>query len=95
MIGTNVGGISFAVEHEKSGLLVAPEAPDELANMFERVRRNPHILVDMGRHGHRECHRRFNWDGVTQQLAEAIDETILKRSPAMRALRAIPASKQS
>ncbi len=82
VIGTSVGGMPFAVEQEKSGLLVAPEAPDELANMFDRVRRSPNILVDMGRHGHQECHRRFNWDAITQQLAEAIDETIVNRCPA-------------
>lgn len=79
VIGTNVGGIPFAVEHGKSGLLVAPDAPDELANMFERIKRNPHILISMGNHGHQECHKRFKWDEVTQKLAEAIEETIVKR----------------
>jgi glycosyltransferase involved in cell wall biosynthesis len=95
VIGTDVGGIPFAVEHGKSGLLVAPDAPDELANTFERVRRTPHFVMDAGRLGHRECHRHFNWDVVTQQLAEAIDQTILERSSAMRALEANPASKSS
>src|SRR5262249_46259534 len=77
VIGTNVGGISFAVEHGKTGVLVTPDAPDDLANVLEWVKQNPHILVDMGRRGRKECHRRFNWNGVIQQLAKAIDETIV------------------
>jgi glycosyltransferase involved in cell wall biosynthesis len=76
VIGTNVGGISFAVEHEKTGLLVAPEAPDELAHAFERAAKDQKSLQLMGHRGHKESLKRFAWSRVTRQLADAIDATI-------------------
>ena len=72
VIGTNVGGIPFAVEHEKSGLLVPRDASGELANALERAARDPQMLEMMGRHGHDQCHKRFNWADVTRELSEAI-----------------------
>jgi glycosyltransferase involved in cell wall biosynthesis len=77
VIGTNIGGIPFAVEHEKTGLLVAPDAPDELADALEQMGRSPYILAQMGRDARQECHKRFNWGRIVKQLAEAIDQTII------------------
>ena len=75
VIGTNIGGIPFAVTHEKSGLLVPKDAPGELADALERASRNPHMLKIMGRQGYDLCRKRFTWEGVTQELVEAIDAT--------------------
>ncbi len=76
MIGTNSGGIPFAVENEKSGLIIRREAPTKLADVLERVARDQQILEAMGRHGHQECHKRFNWASLTRDLAKAIDKTV-------------------
>jgi glycosyltransferase involved in cell wall biosynthesis len=76
VIGTNVGGISFAVEHEKTGLLVTPGSSDELADALECTARNQQMFEAMCRCGHEECHNRFKWADVTRELAKAIDETM-------------------
>ena len=76
VIGTKVGGISFAVEHENTGLLVAPNAPEELADALECLAQDQQLRVAMGRRAYRECRKRFNWARVTRQLAEAIEKTI-------------------
>jgi glycosyltransferase involved in cell wall biosynthesis len=80
VIGTNVGGIPSAIEHEKSGLLVSAEAPEELADVLAGVSCNPDVLIKMGRYGHQECRTRFNWTTVTQQLGDSIDSAIQKKS---------------
>ena len=76
VIGTNSGGIPFAVENEKSGLIVQREEPTKLADALERVARDQQMLEAMGRYGHQECHKRFNWASLTRDLAKAIDKTV-------------------
>jgi glycosyltransferase involved in cell wall biosynthesis len=77
VIGTNIGGIPFTVVHEKSGLLVPKDAPGELADALERASQNPHMMKVMGRQAYDLCRKRFTWEGVTQQLVEAIDSCIV------------------
>jgi glycosyltransferase involved in cell wall biosynthesis len=79
VIGTDVGGIPFAVEHENSGLLVKREAPGELADALERVSRNPQMLEAMGRQGQARAQTHFKWQRVTEQLIEAIEAAIKPR----------------
>lgn len=79
VIGTDVGGIPFAVEHENSGLLVKKEAPGELAEALERVARNPQMLEAMGRQGQARARTYFKWERVTEQLIEAIEAAIKPR----------------
>lgn len=76
VIGAAVGGIPWSIANEKSGLLVKPEEPSELADALERAAGDPQKLAAMGLYGHQECHRRFNWNGIVRQLAKAINETI-------------------
>lgn len=76
VVGTKVGGIPFAVRHEESGLLVAPEDDGELTDAFERLMGDSRLLVAMGQHAYEEAQRRFSWDHVIQQLSAAVSDTI-------------------
>jgi glycosyltransferase involved in cell wall biosynthesis len=80
VIGTDVGGIPFAVENEKSGLLVPVNAPEKLAGTLEALKRNPDVLTTMGRYAYQKCRARFSWASVTEKLGGAIESAIKENS---------------
>jgi glycogen synthase len=82
VVASAVGGIVEVVEDGKTGLLVPPARPDELAAALRKVLDNPQTAKAMGKAGRARVEAKFSWDSVaarTQQLyGEAIDE--FKRS---------------
>lgn len=49
IVSTNVGGIPFAVDNEKSALLVEPKNPSELSHAFERIINNRAFGIDLAK----------------------------------------------
>jgi glycosyltransferase involved in cell wall biosynthesis len=60
------GGVLEFVEHEATGLVVAPR-PDEISAAIDRVARNLHWALEMGSEG-RERVAHLNWDTVIDRL---------------------------
>ena len=78
VVASAVGGIVEVVEDGKTGLLVPPARPDELARALTTLLQDPATARAMGRAGRKRVEDKFSWDSVaarTQQVyGDAIDE---------------------
>ncbi len=82
VVASGVGGILEVVEDGKTGLLVEPGRPGELAATLARVLANPALGRTMGQAGRRRVEERFSWASVAARTAEVYAEAIaeFKRS---------------
>ena len=78
VVASAVGGILEVVEDGKTGLLVPPARPDELARALTRVLQDESLARAMGRAGRKRVEDKFSWASVaarTQEIyADAIDQ---------------------
>ena len=72
VVATRIMGIPELVEHERSGLLVSPARPDELADALRRVLTDRELAERLGREGRREVLARYNRDAATAALHELL-----------------------
>jgi glycosyltransferase involved in cell wall biosynthesis len=68
VIGSRVGGIQFSVKELETGLLVDPEQPVALADTFEYLSRNTHLLERMGERGLERVKSLFTWRRIAQEM---------------------------
>lgn len=68
VIGSRVGGIQFSVKEQETGLLVDPEQPQALAESFENLSRNNHLLEQMGENGLERVKSMFTWKRIAQEM---------------------------
>jgi phosphatidylinositol alpha-1,6-mannosyltransferase len=69
VIAGNSGGISDAVRHGETGLLVDPEQPADVAAAVRRLLDSPRLASDLGAAGRRAVESYFNWDRVAADVA--------------------------
>ena len=86
VVASAVGGILEVVEDGKTGLLVPPGHPEELAEALGRVLENPALGRSLGQAGRRRVEAQFSWASVAERTehvyADAIAE--FKRSSGER-----------
>jgi glycosyltransferase involved in cell wall biosynthesis len=68
VIGSRVGGIQYTVQHGRTGFLVEPKEPAELARRLVQIWSDPAIGQLFGRRGRRRAYQLFTWRRVAQQL---------------------------
>ncbi len=68
-VATCVSGIPELIEHGSTGLLVAPEAPEELALALESLLRDPQRRRALGDAGRKRVSEKFGLEGNIAQLA--------------------------
>lgn len=68
VVATRIMGIPELVEHERSGLLVAPARPDELADALGRLLTDRELADRLGREGRKQVLARYNRDAATASL---------------------------
>ena len=73
VVATKVGGLPEAVEHGRSGFLVLPESPAELAQGILKLVNNRALANIMGEFARHLSETRFSWKAVAQQIAEVYD----------------------
>ena len=61
VVGTAIGGVPEAVEHDKSGLLVEPEDDQALADAIIELLNNPGRARRMGEYGRHRVESEFTW----------------------------------
>jgi alpha-maltose-1-phosphate synthase len=64
VVASAVGGILEVVEDGKTGILVPPARPDELASALRRVLGDPELARKMGRAGRARVEAKFSWASV-------------------------------
>jgi glycogen synthase len=69
VVASRVGGIPEIVEDGRTGLLVPPDSPTELAAALRRIWEEPELARRLGDAGRTEVVPRYRWESV----AEAVD----------------------
>ncbi len=69
VVGSAVGGIPEAVEAERTGLLVPPGDPAELAKALLRILESPALAAEMGAAGRERARRVFSPEVIAAQYA--------------------------
>lgn len=62
VIGSNIGGIPYVIDHNKNGLLVPPKNPEKLAEAIAYIIKNPKIARKMGEEGYKKVKNSFTWE---------------------------------
>ena len=78
VIATNVGGLPDAVEDGKSGFLVDPNDPEQLADKILLFINNPKITTHMGAYAKHLSETRFSWKTVASIILNVYEEKLEK-----------------
>jgi D-inositol-3-phosphate glycosyltransferase len=81
VIGSNVGGIKYTVQHGRTGFLVPPNDPDALGLRLAQIYQRPSLLDAMRRRAIRRANQRFTWQRVAAELASVFEHVLERRSP--------------
>ncbi|MCW2950247.1 MAG: glycosyl transferase group 1 [Thermoleophilia bacterium] len=76
VIAGSVGGLAALVQHEHTGLHVAPGSADELRAAVERLRDDPTLRGRLGEAARKEARENYSWLHVTQQLIMAFRDAV-------------------
>ena len=74
VIGTRAGGIPELVVEGETGLLVAPERPDELASALDSLAANPEGRAEMGSRGRARVQEHFSADAIARRTVDLYEE---------------------
>ncbi|MBL8100211.1 MAG: glycosyltransferase family 4 protein [Anaerolineales bacterium] len=75
VIATKVGGLPEVVEDGKSGFLIAPRAPQEIAEKISFMVNNPIEAKKMGEYAKDLSETRFDWKVVAQKMLDAYQQS--------------------
>jgi glycosyltransferase involved in cell wall biosynthesis len=73
VVATRIGGMSFTVDHDATGLLVPPADPGALAIAIADILSNEPRARRMGSAGYRKVVTNFTWDRTSTLLLEHFD----------------------
>jgi len=76
VVASGVGGILEVVEDGRTGLLVPPGRPDELADALRRVLDDRDLAHAFGEAGRRRVEEHFSWTSVAQQTERVYADAI-------------------
>ncbi|MCQ3936874.1 MAG: hypothetical protein DPW18_07480 [Chloroflexi bacterium] len=68
VVATKVGGFLESVEDGKSGFLVPPESPAELADAILKIINDPILAKEMGSHAKHLSETRFAWEPIARDI---------------------------
>lgn len=90
VIGSQVGGIKYSVQHGKTGFLVPHDDPRALGERLSALFHNPSRLQELGRHAKTRAHRLFTWEKVVEQMSSLYEGVMYEnlRTQYMSAYRA-------
>ena len=72
VVSTDVGGISYLLEHERDSLLVPPDDPIEMANAVCRILREPRLAKLLSCNARRKVEQ-FDWSVVLPTWQHVLD----------------------
>jgi N-acetyl-alpha-D-glucosaminyl L-malate synthase BshA len=80
VIGTRRGGLKETIDHEKTGLLVDPDDPRQLASAILRILNDERLAQYLGASGRRKVEAEFDWVSVANRTValyrEALEDTV-------------------
>ena len=72
VVAGNSGGVSDAVCEGETGLLVIPDAPEDIARALKRLLTDDGLARELGKKGRKWVETQMNWDCVAEQMHNAI-----------------------
>ena len=78
VIGAAVGGIKSTVVDGRTGYLIAPRDPVQLAGRLHRLYADPDHARKLGRAGWRRAHRYYTWRGVAQRILSVYEGVVAR-----------------
>ena len=76
VVAGNSGGVSDAVCDGETGLLVIPDAPEDIARALKRLLTDDGFARELGNKGRKWVETQMNWDCVAEQMHNAIRRLI-------------------
>lgn len=76
VIGSKVGGIKYTVKDQKTGFLVPPNNPEELADRISLLLENKEKQKEFSKAGIKRVYEHFTWEKVSLQLSNLYTEII-------------------
>lgn len=76
VIATNVGGLPEAVEDGKSGFIIPPASPDDLARTMLRLIEDRQLAHSMGNYAKHLSDTRFSWDSIAKKIVTIYEKEI-------------------
>jgi alpha-maltose-1-phosphate synthase len=76
VVASRVGGIPEVVAEGKTGLLVRPDSPDDLADALNVMVRDPALAEAMGQAGRERAVAEFGWPTVAEQTLALYSELV-------------------
>lgn len=80
VIGSNVGGIKYTVQHGRTGFLVPPNDPDAVGLRLAQIYQRPSLLDAMRRRSIRRANQLFTWQRVAAELANVFERVLERRA---------------
>ena len=80
VIGAAVGGIKSTVVDGRTGYLIAPRDPVQLAGRLHRLYADPDHARKLGRAGWRRAHRYYTWRGVAQRILSVYEGVVARNA---------------
>ncbi len=79
VVASDIGGISDAVIHEHTGLLVKEKSPDEIAAAVLRLLDDPSLAKKLAENGHKHAHAFFSRYSTAQKISALYRNILGKR----------------
>lgn len=80
VVATAVGGLSEIVEDGKSGFLVPPKAPRELAEKIILLLDSPELAAQMGRYARELSETRYGWGPIAEQIVSVYRQLVREKT---------------
>jgi phosphatidylinositol alpha-1,6-mannosyltransferase len=72
VVGTDVGGIAECIDHQRTGLLVPPRAPDAIAAAIDRFVTEPDFAARTAQAGQAMVRRQLNRTGLARAFSDVL-----------------------
>jgi glycosyltransferase involved in cell wall biosynthesis len=77
VIGSDVGGLKFTIDHGKTGFLLPPDNPELLAQRIGELMEDETILTSMRRNAIKRVHTLFTWQNIAEMIAAKYEQIIV------------------
>ena len=74
MVASAVGGITEVVVDGKTGLLVPPAQPRQIAEAVNKILRSKSLAKRMGKAGRKRIEDHFSWDAIAEKTRQLYEE---------------------
>jgi len=80
VVATSVGGLPEVVKDGKSGFLVPPRSPHDLAEKILTILNSPKLACKMGRYALQISENYYGWDPIAQKICKIYNNVLKRKS---------------